>query len=307
MKALASYIMRGHLQAISAYLGLAVLSTLLPPITSPFSYLSAAIVGLVTLRNGAQAGVLLVAAGVIFLFVVAALTPKLVALVPGMIAVVVLSIMVWGVALVLKQTRALALSTITAGLMGIVVVVGVYLVIGDPSIWWEQALKELFTPVLEQTTSVDQQALNTAFSKLAPHMTGYLAAALTFNTLVCLLTARWWQSILYNPGGFQQEFHNLRVGKVVAIVAAGLALISVVPMGLVSSLADDFLKVTLTLFVLQGLSVIHAVVLIKKLKTVWLVAVYILLVLSSELIAMVGFVDTWVDFRGKLNKSMPAA
>jgi len=182
----------------------------------------------------------------------------------------------------------------------------VYLAIGDPGVWWEQALKELFTPVLEQTTTGDQQALNTVFSKLAPHMTGYLAAAMTFNILICLFMARWWQAILYNPGGFQQEFHNLRIGKVVAIVAAGLLLISILPMGLVSSLASDFLKVILALFVLQGLSVIHAVVLIKKLQTVWLVAVYVLLVLMSELIAMVGFVETWVDFRGKLKKSASA-
>lgn len=302
MKALASYTMRGPLQAITAYLGLATLSTLLPPMMSPFSYLSAAIVGLVTLRNGAQAGVLLVVAGVVFLFVVSVLAPKVVALIPSMI-VVVLSIMVWGVALVLKQTRALALSAITAGLMGIVAVIGVYLMLGDPSVWWEHALKELFTPLLEQATTGDQQALNAAFSKWAPHMTGHLAAAMTFNVLICLFIARWWQAMLYNPGGFQQEFHNLRIGKAVAIMAAGLFLISIVPMGLVSLLASDFLKVTLTLFVLQGLSVIHAVVLIKKLQTVWLVAVYVLLVIMLELIAMVGFVDTWVDFRGKLKKS----
>jgi hypothetical protein len=46
-------------------------------------------------------------------------------------------------------------------------------------------------------------------------------------TLVgCTVLARWWQSALFNPGGFREEFHAIRFGSVpgLALVGAGASL-----------------------------------------------------------------------------------
>jgi len=36
---------------------------------------------------------------------------------------------------------------------------------------------------------------------------------------ICLLMlARWWQAVLYNPGGFQQEFHQFKLQPAIAMM-----------------------------------------------------------------------------------------
>lgn len=303
MKFLAAYVMRGRLQAITAYLGLATLATLLPPITSPFNYLSAAVVALVTLRKGAQAGLLLVVSVVVYLLIVSVITSSSPFMVPSLVGLIVLSAIIWGIALVLRLTGSLALSATVAAGLGLLAVIITYIAIGDPATWWQAMLKEAFAPIIEQSITADQKALSAAFDEVAPHMTGILAGAVTINIVVCLFIARWWQAVLYNPGGFQTEFHEFRLGKFVAIFTAILAVLSLLSIEYLSTMASDLLKVVLTLFVLQGLSIAHAVITLKKMQTAWLVGAYVILVFMSKLLAMVGFIDTWINIRTRVGNS----
>jgi len=214
-----------------------------------------------------------------------------------------LSAIVWGIALVLRLTGSLALSATVAAALGLIAVIVTYIVIGDPATWWQAVLKDAFAPIIEQSITADQKALSEAFDEVAPHMTGILAGAITINILVCLFIARWWQAVLYNPGGFQSEFYEFRAGKFVAIFTAIVALISFLPAEYLSALASDLLTVVLTLFVLQGLSIAHAVIMLKKMQSAWLVGVYVILVFMSKLLAMVGFVDTWINIRARIESS----
>ena len=45
---------------------------------------------------------------------------------------------------------------------------------------------------------------------------------LAVSTILCLFVSRWWQAMLYNPGGFGEEFRQLRLD----VRAAGLSIIA---------------------------------------------------------------------------------
>jgi uncharacterized protein YybS (DUF2232 family) len=68
-------------------------------------------------------------------------------------------------------------------------------------------------------------------------------------------------------------------------------------MGGLSSAAAEILMVVLSLYVIQGLAIIHAIVAKKKMHAAWLVVSYIVaLFIAPQLVALLGLADTWADF-----------
>ncbi len=299
MQALASFIMRGRSQAAVVFVALAVLTAIVPPL----SFLCVATVGLVTLRNNVGEAGILLAAVLLLAVLLNVLGIENVLLPATLVAMFALSLVVTGLAYVLRRFRSLPLTLLVAAVIGALVVVASYIALGDPAEWWHTQLAAMFAPMLGQADVAEQQMLQQSIDQLAPHMAGFMAAAFCLNTIVCLFIARWWQAMLYNPSGFQGEFHELRLGKSIAYIAMTLAVLSMFDMGMVSAIAGDLLKVVLTLFVLQGLAVIHAVTKIKGLHKMWLAGVYVVMILMSQLIAMAGFIDTWTDFRKRVKQS----
>jgi uncharacterized protein YybS (DUF2232 family) len=138
-------------------------------------------------------------------------------------------------------------------------------------------------------------------------MTGILAAALSLQLILSLLLARWWQSLLYNPGGFQREFHAFRLHRLTSIaglLALALLLLPFLPM------TNFFGYLGLLLFAvlfLQGLAVIHAILARAGARTAWLVGLYLLLLLLPPqtvlVLAVVGLLDISIDFRARFERS----
>ena len=299
MKALASYIMRGPFQATMVVSATAILSLILPFI----NYLSGAALALVTLRQGLNAGlVILVSSSAIFgiftyFFTSLAHVPMAVF---GFIGVLG---MVWVLGAVLRYTLSLPKTLMVAGGFGAVFVLVIYAVT-DPVLMWQQATSTFFAPVLEQADEQSRTVLSQQIALASKSLTGIFAGFIVLNCVACLFLGRWWQALLYNPGGFQQEFHNLRLGNTFAIVTGVIGVISFLPIGYVSAIAGELLSVLLMLYLLQALAVAHAVVHVKKLHISWLVGIYILSPFLLRLIAIVGFIDTWANFRDKVRASI---
>jgi hypothetical protein len=308
MKALAAYIMRSPMHAMAVVAGFSLLSMIIPP----FSYLSSAGVALVTLRNGLQQGFILVFGAGLITGVLGYLISGSAAVVsPTLVSLAILALTIWVLAGVLRYTRSLNYTFIAAGGVGLLLILGARLILGEPQLWWEDALKEIFLPALQQASEAEQQQFEQIITNLASYFTGILAASLVLNGLVCLFLGRWWQALLYNPGGFRQEFHQLRLGRAMAMVTAAVSLLAFVNLGLLSDLANDLLIVLLNLYLLQSVAIVHAVVSIKNLNTGWLVGFYVMTLFLSltlgfiglVLIALTGFMDTWLDFR---KRALPA-
>jgi len=302
MKALATFILRGPSQAILVAVGTAVLAMMLPPL----SVISGAVIALVTLRSGPRSGamVMLGSTAVVALMAYMSLGNAL----PGVVFLAMLWLPLWVLGWVLRDTRSLALATAAAGMLGIVGVVVVYAIVGDVSAWWQQVLMSMFEPAMEAGGPLaDRATVETILADLSKIMTGIAAAGMSLNAVMCLYLARVWQAQLYNPGGFRDEFHALRMGQGLALVSLVFIALSMLPLGVVSHMAGEIVIVILSLYVLQGLALLHAIVDQRQLHKAWLVVVYLVMLFVLPqlmvLVAVMGLIDTWADFRRRLAKN----
>ncbi len=302
MKSLASFILRGQNQAILVAVGTGVLAMMMPPL----SLLSGAAVALTTLRSGMRSGAVVMLGSTAF---VAGLTwLSLGNVLPALMFLGVLWLPLWGLGFILRETRSLALTTMAAGIFGIIGIIATYLILGDVTSWWKETLTTLFEPAMEAGGPLaDPELVEKVLADLSKVMTGIAAAGFMLNTILCLYLARGWQAQLFNPGGFRSEFHELRFGHKAAVVSLAVIVLSMVPLGGLSNVAAEIMIVVLSLYVIQGLAMIHAVVAIKNLHVAWLIGVYMvaffILPQLMAVVALLGLVDTWVDFRQRASVS----
>jgi len=295
MKFLASLVMRGRMPAIAVASVLATLSLLILPL----GLLSAAVVALVTLRQGAREGGVVMAGGLLAMAALGALLfGKPLALV---LVALLMWLPVWVLGLVLRNSRSLA-RTLEVGLMlAAGLVLGQYLM-GDPVAFWSQLLGEFLAHMADPAVlgEAEQQRL---IATMAPWMIGGVASAWLLQQAMALLLARYWQAALYNPGGFRTEFHALRLRRGVLIVLPVLLLAAMLQ-GHTASLPAQLVLVLEAGLLLQGVALVHGLIGRLGVGIGWLVGFYGLLVVgfphTVTLVTIAGYIDGWLDFRTKV-------
>ena len=296
LRNIAVFSMRGRWQAAIVIALLSVAALMLPPL----SYLASGVIALCTLRMGPKEGVKVVVASVV---IMALLTGLLLNqfFISGLF-LLTSWLPVLGISLVLGYTRSLAASLLAAGGLGIVIVIGTYLVLPDPAQWWQQMLAPFMEMISQQPGwNLDQTQTQALSLGLSGMMTGLVAAGMSLNVMLGLIIGRAWQAKLYNPGGFADEFYQFRLGKSAALLTAVLMVVTLSPLGEKLAVLRECLPVALVVFALQGLSVVHAIVKQRQKHTFWLIAVYILLVVIMPqmvvILAMIGVLEQWFNFR----------
>jgi len=299
LRGIAVFSMRGRWQSALAVALLSVVAFLLPPV----SYLGSGVIALSTLRVGPKEGLkVLVATTVVFTLFAALLLHTPLASVAFLLSS---WLPVWGATLVLGYTRSLATSLIASAAMGIFIVLLTHLLLSDPAVWWQEQLSPFMTLFTEQPGwQLDAEQTNDVLLTISGLMTGLVAAGFVFNVIAGLLLGRAWQAQLYNPGGFATEFRALSLGKPAALVAIACIVLAL-GLGETVALLADFLPVMLVIFAVQGLSVVHAIVMQKQRHKFWLVAVYVLLIIMMPqmvaVLAMIGILEQWFNFRLRSN------
>jgi len=298
VRSLAAFVVRSRPAAVLTAATAAVLFWLFPP----FLTVAGAVVALVTLRQGAAEGALLAilaglgAAGLTWL-VLGTPWPMARVLLPCWFAL-------WSLAWVLRTTVSLSRTFQVAALLSLLGVAGFYLALDDPAIWWNDALGRLQQELVESASlgqTTDQATLNELFELLeswAPFLPGQAASAGLLSVLTALLLGRWWQALLFNPGGFRPEFHGLRLGRPLAVLLLALfggAMLSGWPV------LTNAALVLGTLFTLQGIALVHALSFKLQLSPAWLILFYLLLIpLLSQVVMALGVADAWADFRTRV-------
>ena len=275
MRGLAEYVMTGRRQAIIAVmlLGLIPLVNLLSPV----------VVGCIALRKGLQEVV------VIFAWAILPLGAWAVA---GDVVPLIMLIGIAGLAVLLRETESWEFTLLAAIAVG--VCVEVYF-----------RLQPAVIDALMQQLDLYLQASNPQglqIEEVRDVMLSVIGAVYMFLSIVLLMLARWMQAVLYNPGGFKQEFHSLRVEQKVALALIVIMLLS--SFGIVVPEAWVLYFVLPLLF--SGIALTHAVVAKKKLSSMWLVTFYILLMLPVvvQILVLLALIDSWYDFRSRLSSSV---
>lgn len=210
----------------------------------------------------------------------------------------------WLLALVLRSTISLSRTFQAAALLGILGVAGFYLVLGDPTVWWNQILDQLRQELIGATPSQptsDHATLEQVLILLkdwAPYLAGQVIGAALIFIISALLLGRWWQSLLFNRGGFGPEFQALRLGQALALFT--LALFGLTVVSGWAPLANIVLVLGV-LYTVQGIALVHALLAKLQLSSAWLILFYLLLIpLLSQVVMALGIVDAWADFRNRI-------
>lgn len=293
MRSLAAAAMRSPWTARLYAAGFALMASVFPP----FLLVSGAIGALATLRHGAVSGLLVLApAAVLSIWVKLTQT---VSLGPALTLPIYWA-GVWCSAIVLRRTadqgRAMSVNACAVACYA----VAMRIRHPDVGAYWRSQLDAVNAHLKAQGGALFDDQQLAVFAGVMHESALVMVMALLAGTL---LTARWWQAALYNPGGFRGEFHALRLPRAVSTVAAIVALAALLQMaqGSYAGLANDGVLLLVLLFACQGLAVTHARAHALGWRAAWLGVLYVLLalvtLLTGAVLAIVGIADMLVDFR----------
>ena len=304
MRAMASYILRGKVSAVLVACGFGVLSLMLPPLSWPAAFFSSAALALVLLVKGSKEGLqtaMLAVVAMLALTGIAAKVPML-----GMAYAIVLWLPALLVAELLRQQRSMVMALTGALALAAVVLIGIYVLVDDPTQWWRSHIEQQVIPLLEQAgldgpqLPKGEQELNA----IARVMTGTLVSIWLLALCLTTFLSRWWQAIAVGRAeDYRKEFYQLRFGTLVSGMALLTVAVALLTEGLLAEMAHNLSLLMLLVFLFQGLSVMHQRLGRQKNAKLWLVVMYMLLVLTLPylLIAIVvtGWLDNWVNLRGR--------
>jgi uncharacterized protein YybS (DUF2232 family) len=135
-------------------------------------------------------------------------------------------------------------------------------------------------------------------------MTGGIAAGTIYGMLFSLFLARWWQSALYNPGGFREEYLSLRVHPRLALASIIILTLAWAMDGIVSEIGWNISIIFVVLYTFIGTSILHATFSTMKFKRFMVPFLYLTLVLIPHIVivvVIVGLIDAWLDLRSKIS------
>ena len=284
MRAMAEFIMRGRVQATLVVVGCAALPLLF--------WLSAAAGCLVLLRRGLSDAI-----GVLAW----ALLPALVWWYFGEPRTLMVLLGSWGLALTLRASESWVRVLLVSVGLGLLYAVILGAVFREPIEVMAAELQKLLPHVfgdVYQQMSVEERARLGAL--ITPVLNGLIAALLQIVSVVCLILGRYWQALLYNPGGLGREFRSLRLPRASMLVLLVCMLLGP-NLGPQLAMLTPLCSVPL---MFAGLALIHGLVSAKRLTRFWLVGLYVTLLLFMQLIypllVVFAIVDSLIDFRGRL-------
>jgi hypothetical protein len=282
MRFIAEYALKSRTNAIIA----TALSAAIPFLF----WIAAAVVSVVTLRKGAKDGSQVMLWGSL---------PALFWLAQGDLTPAFVIIGAYIMALVLRQSVSWAQTLLVGAGIGAITASTVQWLPPELMLELAQASREMILSDAElaENPSVELDQF------LVGLFAGVISAVHALMMTGCLMLARFWQASLFNPGGFRQEFHQLRLP-----VWAGLVLGTVIVFG--TGLTPEAIKwiPSLTLpLVFACIALVHAVVAIKQLSSYWLTAFYFVLFFAGHslyvLMIFVALLDSSLNFRQRLTKS----
>ncbi|MBM4197135.1 MAG: hypothetical protein FJ197_08580 [Gammaproteobacteria bacterium] len=250
---------------------------------------SAAIVAFTTIGKGWRE------AGQDILFGGAALAALAVIAGIGWLQLLGVAALSWSVAMLaahLYRRWSLDLALQVLVLVGVAGAMALQLVQPDSAVYWRDVLGSIRETAI--TSGIEMPA--EVVAQAAEVMTGVMGAFFLGAAVMALCLGAWLAG-----GGFSARFRELRMGRIIGALAAGLLVLASVGN---ADFADDLLIVILVGFILQGLAVLHWQAVRRAWPPYWAVAVYLPLVLvpavgvlECGLLAIVGLLDNAVSLR----------
>lgn len=291
MKSLGKYLLADNMRAAMAALGCSLLAFILP-----VGFVTILILGLVTLQKGYRAG-LIVLAFVLLPAIALLITQNFVFFYWFDLLLIQCGLM-FILALILRYTAFWQWVLEAAAAIGILTVGMVHLIVPHiRQIWTELINNYLQANGLSLTFHLGTNRSVEFIQHLAAIATGGCAFFVLFGMIVLMILARWWQTTLFSPGRLRLEFNGIRISQ----VSAGLLIIATIALIWQPSWLVDIYPMLLFPFMVGGLSILHQLVMNRREIALVVIMVYIALLLLTFFtviaLAIVGFIDSFYDFR----------
>jgi hypothetical protein len=294
MRALAEFVMRGRAQAI----GVVAIGVLLPL----FPWVGIAAAALVALRKGGTDAVIVLGWGLLAAFT---------------------AFWLWGditpvAALVAMAASAVTLRWSSSWVLALVVLSAVCLVaasllnlFGDTyvnhwvALWaeFQRVLVKLQPDLSPEAVAEFIRTSGGGFN--AAQVSGGVGARAVVFGFTSLVLGRYWQGLLYNPGGFGLEFRQLRLPPLIVLALIGLGAVLL----MAGTDYGVWLQMAILPIVAAGLALVHGMATLKGWTRAPLVTMYMALFFLSGPTVVVLFllatIDSWVDFRGRFRANTP--
>jgi hypothetical protein len=129
---------------------------------------------------------------------------------------------------------------------------------------------------------------------------GIVATLLAIGSIMSLMLARWWQAGIYNPGGFQKEFHSFKIEAKVAVILVAVLLAGQF-MSKSSQIWSDLAVLPL---LIAGIALVHFAVKLLDQGRQWLAFLYVGIILAGKpvtvILLVLGLTDSLIDLRSRL-------
>ncbi len=253
-----------------------------------FGWVGAATVALVTLRRGHGEG------GWVALW---ALLPAVIfAGVTGDIGTVLLLAGTYLLAVILRESVSLSLTVMAsvplAILSGFCFIVFSATFIESLSVSFNDLLADLNKEIGQENVTT-QPIIN---SLTTYQLVGLLATGNAVIAVLSVMLGRYWQSILYNPGGFSGEFRGLKVPRLLAVALCVVALLLL----FLGSPWVVWSAVAVLPLTIAGFALIHSYARHSGRRLGWLAFMYVLWFvfdIAKWLWVGLALIDTFAEFR----------
>lgn len=219
------------------------------------------------------------------------------------------NIVTWAFAALLRKGTNFSVCLQIAALLGVLVVSVIHLAYPNIADWWAQELQAYYSQAsaimvgMIKSPTVQGDSQIETISVVKQYTTGLMVAAILFNAFLQVIAARWWQAVIFNPGGLKRELHYIRLTQLAGV----LFLVSLLLSYLGNSVILDIMPVLYLLFIAAGLSLLHYLATLTNAGWFWLMILYITLVwlfpFSMLLVAMLALIDIWMDIRKRAKQT----
>ncbi|MDG1694500.1 MAG: hypothetical protein P8I13_06560 [Porticoccaceae bacterium] len=281
MIALANFILRGRVQALAvAFIG------------SFFPLISSATIALVSLCKGAKEGMLLYLwLSLILVLIQQASTDN-----PLLAAVSIVSLGIMVIAAKVHRHLASWQWTLLATIaISVACAFSFGLLMGSEVNAFLTTVEEMFAAINSK-----QQDAQVSLDLTESMLLGIVATLLAIGSIMSLMLARWWQAGIYNPGGFQKEFHSFKIEAKVAVILLAVLLAGQF-MSKSSQIWSDLAALPL---LITGIALVHFAVKLLDQGRQWLAFLYVGIILAGKpvtvILLVLGLTDSLIDLRSRL-------
>ncbi len=180
-------------------------------------------------------------------------------------------------------------------------VVSVYVFVDNPAEQWALSIQAVIATLGEQQDIlVSQSQLQEGLAFWSAYMTGIVVAGTITSIMMSLLLGRWWQGLLFNPGGFNQEFTSIRLLPRDAYAFIVLIVLALLFSGQLAELMWNLDVQLVLLFLIVGVSVVHVIIKNRGTSQFLLFGFYVAVFFVPHLmlpLILIGLSDVWMNWR----------